>query len=143
MSPLRRWSAAVVAAAVVLPLGAAAPTAASTTAPAAGPAAGAPQLAGAHPCPGAPTFTCSYLDVPLDRSGGTPGTVRLQAAVAGNVAAPRGVLLVLTGGPGQPGVSLVPRISARISYLLADYRLVMLDQRGTGISAIDCPRLQV
>jgi pimeloyl-ACP methyl ester carboxylesterase len=147
MSLLRRWSAAVVVAAVALPLGAAAPTAALTAAPAAAftavPAAGGPRLTGAHPCPSAPTFTCSYLDVPLDRGGGTPGTVRLQAAVAGNAAAPRGALLVLTGGPGQPGESLVPRISARISYLLADYQLIMLDQRGTGISAIDCPRLQV
>lgn len=150
MSLLRRWSAAVVAAAVAFPLGAAAPAAAPAAIPAAASAAsasalaaaGAPGLTGAHPCPNAPTFTCSYLDVPLDRSGRTPGTVRLQAAVAGNAAAPRGALLVLTGGPGQPGVSFVPRISARVSYLLADYRLIMLDQRGTGTSAIDCPRLQ-
>ncbi|MFC7528605.1 alpha/beta fold hydrolase [Actinoplanes sp. GCM10030250] len=63
-------------------------------------------------------------------------------AVAGNADAPRGVLMVLSGGPGQPGPALVPRISQRLSYLLADYRMVMIDQRGTGAGAIDCPRLQ-
>jgi pimeloyl-ACP methyl ester carboxylesterase len=102
----------------------------------------APRLADAHPCADIGTFTCAYLTVPLDRGGRTPGTLRLQVAIADNADAPRGVLLVLTGGPGQPGVGLLPRIRQRISYLLDDYRLVMIDQRGTGEGAIDCPRLQ-
>ena len=33
-----------------------------------------PALTGAHPCPGLRGFTCSYLAVPLDRSGKVPGT---------------------------------------------------------------------
>jgi pimeloyl-ACP methyl ester carboxylesterase len=100
-------------------------------------------LEDAAPCPEIVTFTCGYLTVPLDREGRVPGTLRLQAAVAGNTQAPRGTLLLLTGGPGQPGVSLVPRITQRIGYLLDDYRLVMIDQRGTGSTAIDCPQLQL
>ncbi|MBX6356531.1 MAG: alpha/beta fold hydrolase, partial [Micromonosporaceae bacterium] len=52
-------------------------------------------------------------------------------------------LLFLSGGPGQPGAGLVGTISQRVSYLLNDYRLVMIDQRGTGEGAINCPRLQV
>lgn len=101
-----------------------------------------PTLTDSRPCPEISTFTCSYLTVPLDRSGRRPGTLRLRVAVADNVDAPRGVLMVLAGGPGQPGPALVPRIAQRLSYLLDDYRMVMIDQRGTGAGAIDCPRLQ-
>jgi pimeloyl-ACP methyl ester carboxylesterase len=106
------------------------------------PAGTGPQLDDSRPCSGMAGFTCSYLTVPRDRSGHAPGTLRLPVAVADNAAAPRGTLLMLTGGPGQPGVGLLPRISQRISYLLNDYRLVMIDQRGTGAGAINCERLQ-
>jgi pimeloyl-ACP methyl ester carboxylesterase len=63
-------------------------------------------------------------------------------AAADNAKAPRGVLLFLTGGPGQPGVASVARIAARLAPLLSDYRLVMVDQRGTGGTAIRCAQLQ-
>src|SRR5215472_13657706 len=58
-----------------------------------------PGLTGAHPCPGLPGFTCSYLAVPLDRSGKVPGTLRLQVAAGDNSRARLGTLLFLTGGP--------------------------------------------
>jgi pimeloyl-ACP methyl ester carboxylesterase len=62
---------------------------------------------------------------------------------ANNVDAPRGVLLMLAGGPGQPGVSLLPRIRNNIHPdVLREYRVVMFDQRGTGAKGIDCPDLQ-
>src|SRR5258706_16416663 len=73
------------------------------------------QLTQSHPCAGIAGFICSSLRVPLDQSGRTPGTLRLQVAAADNVRAPRGVLLFLTGGPGQPGVPFVPRIANRIA----------------------------
>ena len=83
------------------------------------------------------------LTVPLDHSGHVPGTLRLQVAAGNNTGAPRGVLLFLTGGPGQPGVPFVPRIRSRLAPLFRDYRLVMFDQRGTGqFGAINCPALQ-
>jgi hypothetical protein len=44
-----------------------------------------PALTGAHPCPGLHGFTCSYLAVPLDRSGKVRGTLRLQVAAGDNV----------------------------------------------------------
>jgi pimeloyl-ACP methyl ester carboxylesterase len=106
------------------------------------PAAPPPSLTDSRPCVEITTFTCSHLTVPLDRSGGRPGELRLRVAVAGNADAPRGVLMVLSGGPGQPGPALVPRLAQRLSYLVDDYRMVMIDQRGTGAGAIDCPRLQ-
>src|SRR5215475_7414067 len=101
------------------------------------------QLIQPHPCAGISGFVCSTLTVPLDHSGHTPGTLRLQVAAADDVKAARGVLLFLTGGPGQPGVPFVPRIASRIAPALKDYRLVMFDQRGTGeFGAINCPALQ-
>ncbi|NUS53805.1 MAG: alpha/beta hydrolase [Streptomycetaceae bacterium] len=142
---MRRFRIPVAAGVLLLALlgtvGAAGPVAPAVARPA--PGADPAGLADAAPCPGIDGFTCGYVSVPLDRSGRVPGTLRLQAAVAGNTGAPRGVLMFLSGGPGQPGVSLVPRIRARVGYLLDDYQLVMVDQRGTGSAAIDCPRLQL
>lgn len=132
----RRLSMVVVA---VLGLVVAAPPAVAS-APTGGPPG--PALTDSRPCAEAADFTCSDLTVPLDRTGRVPGTLTLHVAVAGNADAPHGTLLFLTGGPGQPGVSFVPRIRQRVSYLLADYRLVMIDQRGTGPAGIDCPKLQ-
>ena len=112
----------------------------AATAPAdAGPT---PRLTSSHPCPAARGFTCSSLAVALDHSGATPGELRLPVAVADNADAPRGVLVALTGGPGQGGVAFVPRSRTRMRALLHDYRLVMLDQRGTGALALRCPALQ-
>jgi pimeloyl-ACP methyl ester carboxylesterase len=114
----------------------------AATRPALAPATAA-RLTDARPCPGVAGFTCSYLTVARDRTAAASSeTLRLPVAVADNATAPRGTLLVLAGGPGQPGVGLLPRISRRISYLLHDYRLVMIDQRGTGAGAIHCERLQ-
>ena len=102
-----------------------------------------PVLADPHLCAGVAGFTCSFLTVPLDHSGHVHGTLRLQVAAGNNAGAPRGVLLFLTGGPGQPGVPFVSRISSRLAPLFPAYRLVMFDQRGTGqFGAIDCPALQ-
>ncbi|MGH3679235.1 MAG: alpha/beta hydrolase [Natronosporangium sp.] len=129
---LKRWAGMLVAGALVATAGAASPTPAS--------AAAEPRLTDPQPC--FTDFTCAYLTVPLDRSGRVHGTLRLRVAMGNNVTAPRGTLLFLSGGPGQPGAGLVPRISERVAYLLDDYRLVMIDQRGTGEGAIDCPRLQ-
>lgn len=109
-----------------------------------------PALTGARACAGLPQFTCSFLTVPLDRSGpvkGTAkgavqGTLRLQVAAAGNVDAPHGTLLFLTGGPGQPGVPFVGQIRSALPAAVRGYRLVMIDQRGTGAGYLDCPELQ-
>ena len=107
-----------------------------------GAAAPGPALTNAHPCAGLTGYTCSTLTVPLDRTGRVPGELRLNVAAADNAKAPRGLLLFLTGGPGQPGVASVERVAARLTPVLADYRLVMVDQRGTGGTAIRCPQLQ-
>ncbi|MEV1329726.1 alpha/beta hydrolase [Micromonospora costi] len=102
----------------------------------------APQLEEPQTCSGVAGFTCSYLPVPLDRRGGATETLRLRVATADNAAAPRGTLLLLTGGPGQAGAGLLPRLRQRFAQLLDDYRLVMIDQRGTGAGALTCDPLQ-
>jgi pimeloyl-ACP methyl ester carboxylesterase len=105
-------------------------------------AASSLHLTDPHPCPGLNGFTCSTLTVPLDHAGRRAGSLALPVAAANNVGAPRGVLLVITGGPGQPGVPYVARLANAVRRTLSDYRLVMYDQRGTGAGALDCPALQ-
>ncbi|MEN3283445.1 MAG: hypothetical protein V7607_4585 [Solirubrobacteraceae bacterium] len=112
------------------------------TATATATAAPKPSLTASRPCPHASGFTCSMLDVPLDHSGRTPGTLHVPVAAADNADAPRGVLVVLTGGPGQGGVDFVSRVRARMRAVVRRYRLVMIDQRGTGKGALECPALQ-
>jgi pimeloyl-ACP methyl ester carboxylesterase len=82
------------------------------------------------------------LSVRLDPSGSAPGRLSLQVAVSDVAAAPRGVLVLLTGGPGEPGVRFVSRLAGRLGPALRGYRLVMFDQRGTGAGALNCPALQ-
>jgi pimeloyl-ACP methyl ester carboxylesterase len=104
---------------------------------------GRPTLTDPHPCPGQPGFTCSTLTVPLDHTGRVPGTLDLSVATADNVTAPKGVLLFLTGGPGQGGVGIISRVAGlRLPEVAKDYRFVTLDQRGTGAGALRCPALQ-
>src|SRR6185437_3970131 len=95
-----------------------------------------------RPCPGLPEFRCGSLSVRLDPFGSVPGRLSLRVAVSDVASAPRGVLLFLTGGPGEPGVPFVSRLVARLGPALRGYRLVMFDQRGTGAGALDCPALQ-
>lgn len=139
----RRWRRIALVAVGAL----AALTLAPATRAAAGPSGpsgpGGPTLTGQHPCPGQPGFTCSTLTVPLDHGGRFPGTLNLQVATADNAGAPDGVLLVLPGGPGHAGAPFAGAAAAILPSVAANYRLVTIDQRGTGeFGAIDCPRLQ-
>jgi pimeloyl-ACP methyl ester carboxylesterase len=60
-----------------------------------------------------------------------------------NVHAPRGVLLVLSGGPGQPGLPILDGyVNRALSAEKNQYRIVVFDQRGTGAGALDCKALQ-
>jgi pimeloyl-ACP methyl ester carboxylesterase len=107
-----------------------------------GPPLAASGLDGLRPCPGIRGFSCGMLRVRLDPFGGAPGRLSLRVAVSDVAAAPRGVLVLLTGGPGEPGVPFVPRLAGRLGPALRGYRLVMFDQRGTGADALNCPALQ-
>ena len=104
-------------------------------------AGGPPRLTGSQPCAEAPGFTCSNLTVPLDHQRRVKGELGLQVAVQDGPA-PRGVLVFLTGGPGQPGAPFAARVAGRLGGAIAGYRLVLIDQRGTGPNALQCPMLQ-
>jgi len=110
----------------------------------AGPASGRiAGLHGAHPCPGVTGYTCATLDVPLDHANPARGTLHLQVGMGNNADASHGVLLVLSGGPGQPGLPILDGyVSRALSPERAHYRIVVFDQRGTGAGALDCSALQ-
>jgi pimeloyl-ACP methyl ester carboxylesterase len=100
-------------------------------------------LHSAHPCAGVTGFTCATLDVPLDHANPAGGTLHLHVGMGDNVHAPRGVLLVLSGGPGQPGLPILDGyVSRALSAERGAYRIVVIDQRGTGAGALDCKALQ-
>jgi pimeloyl-ACP methyl ester carboxylesterase len=96
-----------------------------------------------HPCAKAAGYTCATLDVPLDHANSARGTLHLQVGMSDNVNAPRGVLLVLSGGPGQPGLPILQGyVDRALSAEKDQYRIVVFDQRGTGAGALDCKALQ-
>lgn len=103
-----------------------------------------PALRDPSPCSGVTGYTCSTLEVPLDRTGRRKGTLRLRVGAADNVNAPRGVLLVLAGGPGQPGLPILDRfVDTALAAEKRTYRIVVFDQRGTGAGALDCEAMQL
>ncbi|MBI5106159.1 MAG: alpha/beta fold hydrolase [Solirubrobacterales bacterium] len=88
-------------------------------------------------------FQCARTDVPLDRSGATPGTVTLNATRATAASNPgRSAVVALAGGPGQAAVPLARDFAASLGPALAERDLLVFDQRGTGGSgALSCPAL--
>ncbi|MEI2703640.1 MAG: alpha/beta fold hydrolase [Baekduia sp.] len=107
---------------------------------------GFPRAAGAAPsaCSSADArgFLCSQLSVPLDREGVRGGTLRLRYALERPRSGRRGWLLALAGGPGQAAVSGISAFQAVLAPMLDRRRLVVVDQRGTGATALVCPSLQ-
>jgi pimeloyl-ACP methyl ester carboxylesterase len=114
-----------------------------TTAAGGPPRAAPPRLAGAA-CH-LPGFRCARLTVPLHRRGPRAGDgvrLTLDVALQDGGRTPRGDVVLLSGGPGQPARPFGPRMLRRLDDALDGYRLVLLDQRGTGAGALRCPALQ-
>jgi pimeloyl-ACP methyl ester carboxylesterase len=90
-------------------------------------------------------FECASVNVPIDRSGGVPGTVplftRRLRATQGN---PNNVALVaLSGGPGQSAASSADDFALALATGLRERDLIVYDQRGTGQSGpLRCPALE-
>jgi pimeloyl-ACP methyl ester carboxylesterase len=109
------------------------PAGAVTTAP-------KPRLRDVARCKTIPHATCATLRVPLDHGGRAPGTLDLPVAYSGPAGAP--VLVLLSGGPGQPGQPFLAPFRNHLGPAAKRWRLVVIDQRGTGRDALRCPALQ-
>lgn len=96
-----------------------------------------------RPCSADASFGCGSLRVPLDHRGRTPGTLSIAVAAQRDHPKDAGLLIALSGGPGQSAVGAAGSFAVSLSPMLRKYRLVVLDQRGTGLSgALNCPGLQ-
>jgi pimeloyl-ACP methyl ester carboxylesterase len=94
-------------------------------------------------CKGQSDFSCGVLQVPLDRSGQVPGSVPLHYAIQARHRPGQPILIALSGGPGQSSIDAAGALAVTFGPALRRYRLVVLDQRGTGKSAvINCPNVQ-
>jgi pimeloyl-ACP methyl ester carboxylesterase len=99
------------------------------------------------PCPGKTGAQCGTVPVPLDRTGGTPGTISLHVEVLPAAGTARGVMFLIAGGPGQGSAGsfdLGPGFNRQLmQFMFPGYTLVAFDNRGTGKSGlINCPPLQ-
>ncbi len=95
------------------------------------------------PCRTQEGFACGTLRVPLDHRGKTRGSIGLAVAVQRRRPRGAGLMIALSGGPGQGSVSGAASFALSLGPVLRRYRLVVLDQRGTGASgALSCPKVQ-
>jgi pimeloyl-ACP methyl ester carboxylesterase len=87
---------------------------------------------------------CGSIPVPLDRSGGVPGEIRLfMMKLAPIGGPPSGVLIPLAGGPGQAATPLAEDFLISLGRAVGGRQLVVFDQRGTGRSGVlRCPELE-
>ena len=96
------------------------------------------------PC-GKGAVECATVQVPLDRSGATPGTVSLYVERLPAGGTPRGVMFLIAGGPGQASAGAFD-LATQGSFFrdqFPGYTLVAFDPRGTGHSGVlRCPELQ-
>ena len=113
-------------------------------------ALGAPHVSPAAPSPffvpcGQNGVQCATVNVPLDRSGATPGTIGLHVEELPAPGAPRGVLFLVAGGPGQGSAGTFALGANALDFRseFPGYTLVAFDNRGTGSSGVlRCPELQ-
>lgn len=85
---------------------------------------------------------CATISVPLDYSGSVGGQLSLHVEELPAAGTPRGVMLMLAGGPGQASAQTFDLTDqgAYWQSFFPGYTLVAYDDRGTGNSgALDCP----
>lgn len=89
------------------------------------------------------TVDCGYLTVAESRqNSANTRTIRLAVAIvrSPNPNPSPDAAIVLSGGPGQPALPLLPVLAPEYGAILADRDLIFIDQRGTGYSqpALNC-----
>jgi len=95
----------------------------------------------AHHCPALGSgWRCWVATLPLDRSGHAHGRMHVAVALLHRPGPPRPTVLALAGGPGTPAIASARSFRARLAPLLATRDLLVVDDRGTGVSdPIACP----
>lgn len=95
----------------------------------------------AAPCPGQTELECYALQMPLDHSKPDAGQMTVRFAVRKAAEPSSEALLVLFGGPGDPGVYSLGNWLKRVSPELKQrYHIITMDLRGVeGSEAMDCP----
>ena len=96
---------------------------------------------------GAEDWECAKHTVPLDWTGKVPGTIDLEVRRYRPPGSPdpsaKLPFVALAGGPGESATGAASLFSQAYSPALADYQLIVYDQRGTGLSgALYCPALK-
>jgi pimeloyl-ACP methyl ester carboxylesterase len=97
-------------------------------------------------CGATPGLLCGTVVAPLDYSGAVAGSVPLHVEEL-PATAPRGVMFLVAGGPGQGSAKSFDLGSVSSAQLFQEvfpgYTLVAFDNRGTGASGlINCPGVQ-
>jgi pimeloyl-ACP methyl ester carboxylesterase len=102
-----------------------------------------PSASTLHSCPGLPApWRCAVVTVPLDRSGRVGGDVRLAVAEYHRPGPARAAVLALAGGPGSAAIPGSEGFRARLAALLRTRDLLVVDQRGTGVSGpVGCDKI--
>ena len=103
-------------------------------------AAGAATLSFA-PCHNSTGVLCSSVTVPLDWSGVAPGSLQLAVEELPAKGTPRGVMMLIAGGPGQASALAfdLSSLGSVWQTIFPGYALVAFDPRGTGGSGfLDC-----
>ena len=86
------------------------------------------------------SLRCLRLAVPLDHHApGATLSLHVTVAPALRESARRDPLFLLAGGPGEAGSDLVPLLNTTFRKVRATRDIVLIDQRGTGLSGkLDC-----
>jgi hypothetical protein len=100
-----------------------------------------------HPCrDAAPGARCGSVTVPLDRTGSTDATIRIEFELYRRRYRDRALLGTMVDVEGGPGYSTTDSRDYYIALhkpLMARRDLLLVDARGTGLSgALDCPALR-
>jgi pimeloyl-ACP methyl ester carboxylesterase len=99
-----------------------------------------------HPCPGNAGVLCGVVHVPLYWSSpdGAKITVRFRVYEhTDDALPPLEPIVAMEGGPGLASIEPAPSYLFMIGPLAQRHDLIVMDNRGTGISSvINCPRLQ-
>src|SRR5918997_1929379 len=96
-----------------------------------------------HGCPEADGVRCAQLNVPLDHSGATPGSIGLRVARVSFSRKRDRHLMYLSGGPGGAGVVEMIDVLLEVPRLMREFTVLGFDQRGTGRSGLlRCPEME-